>query len=56
LLQDITTRKNLDVPYDLSLVADDIEVLRQIDDSQNPIFTPSLDDEEYLNLINQMES
>ncbi len=44
------------MPYDLSLVADDIEVLRQIDDSQNPIFTPSLDDEEYLNLINQMES
>ena len=39
----------------LSLVADNIEVLRQIDDSQSPISTPPLDDKEYLNLINQME-
>ena len=51
----MTSKKNLDVPYNLSLVADNIEVLRQIDDSQNPV-SPPLDDEEYLNLINQMES
>lgn len=33
LVEDMTSRKNIDVPYDLSLVTDDIEVLRQIDDS-----------------------
>ena len=52
LLEDITTRKNLNVLYDLSLVADNIEVLCQIDDSQNPISMLPLDDEEYLNFIN----
>ena len=52
LLEDITTRKNLNVLYDLSLVANNIEVLCQIDDSQNPISTLPLDDEEYLNFIN----
>ena len=33
LVEDMTSRKNIDVPYDLSLVTDDIEVLHQIDDS-----------------------
>ncbi len=50
------TRKNLDVSYDLSLVINNIEVLHQIEKSQNLIFTSLLDDEEYLNLTNQMKS
>lgn len=33
LVEDMTSRKNIDVPYDLSVVTDDIEILRQIDDS-----------------------
>lgn len=49
-------RKNLDVPYDLSLVIDNIEVLHQIEKSQSLIFTPLLNNEEYLNLTNQMKS
>ncbi len=42
--------------YDLSLLPDDIEALHHIQDSQSHISLPLLDGEEYLNLINQMES
>ena len=43
--------------YDLSLLPDDIEeALRHIQDSQSHISLPLLDGEEYLNLINQIES
>lgn len=37
LVEDMTSRKNIDVPYDLSVVTDDIEILRLIDDSQSPV-------------------
>ena len=51
-VEDMATRKNLDVSYNLSLVVDNIEVLCQINDSQSLISMYPLDDEDYLNLIN----
>ena len=41
--------------YDLSLLVEDIEVIRHIENSQSPISSPPLEDEEYLNLINQIK-
>ena len=46
-------RKNLDVPYDLSLVIDNIEVLHQIEKSQNLIFTSLVIDN--IEVLHQIE-
>ena len=51
----MATRKNLDLPYELELLVDDIEHLRLVNDSQSFMSSPSLDEEEYANLINVME-
>jgi hypothetical protein len=40
---------------ELELLADDIEHLRLVNDSQSFTSSPSLDEEEYANLINAME-
>lgn len=39
----------------MKLLADDIEHLCLLDDSQNHISSPSLDDEKYNNIINLIE-
>jgi hypothetical protein len=51
----MATRKNIDLLYELKLLADDVEHLRLLDNNQSFISSPSLDDEEYSNLINTME-
>jgi hypothetical protein len=57
LLENMVTRKKflIYVPYDLKLLVDDIEALRQLDDKQSHISSLSLDDIEYHNLINYLE-
>lgn len=50
----VTKRRSLNVLYELSLLIDDTEVLRHIDDSKSPISSLSIDDTEYHKLINQM--
>ena len=52
LLENMATRKNLDLPYGLELLAYDIEHLHLLDDSQSFISSPCLDEEKYANLIN----
>lgn len=54
LLENMITRKNLDLSYDLEL-AHDIKYLRLLNNSQSPISLLSLDDENYNNIINLME-
>jgi ABC-type lipoprotein export system ATPase subunit len=54
LVENMEIRKNLDLPYNLELLANDIKHLCLLDDSQSPIFSPSLDNKEYNNLINMM--
>ena len=37
LLEEMATRKKLDMPYELSLQANDIKVLHQINDSESSV-------------------
>jgi hypothetical protein len=54
-LENMVTRKNFNLPYDVELLADDIEHLCLLDDSQSFISSSFLEDRDYNNLINLMK-
>lgn len=55
LLKNMITIKNLNLPYELELLANDIAYLLLLVESQSLISSPSLCEEEYKNIINAVE-